>query len=431
MLSFIKRKGKKKTAAHAGEDDDVEMSDVEEVQHDTGKDAEETAVAPVEDIKVDHGLETAQLKFMMQCSSDLVENESKLRADFIDKVNERNMVALYLTACEQGLVTKDESLLKAMRKANEKELEELREKEKDAEENHGEIEVMEALLKTADFFALTSSKQDALDAYDKVAALKSMSTGQLIDVVLKKIMLGFFWMDTELTKLCIQEAEKLLERGGDWDRRNRLKVYRGLYSLVSRNFEKASEDFLSAVATFTTSELCSYETFIFYTVMASIVALNRVEFKEKVIDSPDVLSVLRDVPHLGEFMNTLHDCDYKGFFASLVHLNSRISTDRYLSVHRDWFFREVRVRAYAQFLESYKSVTMKSMSSSFGVSPQFMDKELSHFISTRRINAKIDKVAGVIETCQPNETNARYQSVIRQGDLLLNRVQMLSRAINV
>lgn len=51
-----------------------------------------------------------------------------------------------------------------------------------------------------------------------------------------------------------------------------------------------------------------------------------------------------------------------------------------------------------QFLESYKSVTLESMANAFGVSPDFMDKELSDFIVAGRLTAKIDKVAGIIET---------------------------------
>ena len=43
----------------------------------------------------------------------------------------------------------------------------------------------------------------------------------------------------------------------------------------------------------------------------------------------------------------------------------------------------------------------------------------------------IDKVAGIIETNRPDAKNAQYQSTIKQGDLLLNRVQKLRRVINL
>ena len=98
--------------------------------------------------------------------------------------------------------------------------------------------------------------------------------------------------------------------------------------------------------------------------------------------------------------------------------------------HADWFVREMRVLAYSQFLESYRSVTMESMATAFGVSSAFLDRELSQFISAERLNAKIDKTCGVVQTNRPDLANAQYQGVIKQGDVLLNRVQKLARAIN-
>lgn len=51
-----------------------------------------------------------------------------------------------------------------------------------------------------------------------------------------------------------------------------------------------------------------------------------------------------------------------------------------------------------QFLESYKSVTMESMAAAFDVGLSFLDSEIADFICAGRISAKIDKVAGIIET---------------------------------
>ena len=74
----------------------------------------------------------------------------------------------------------------------------------------------------------------------------------------------------------------LFEEGGDWERKNRLKVYEGLYYMSTRNFKKAADLFLDSISTFTTYELFPYDTFIFYTVLASIISLDRVSLKQKV-----------------------------------------------------------------------------------------------------------------------------------------------------
>ena len=67
---------------------------------------------------------------------------------------------------------------------------------------------------------------------------------------------------------------------------------------------------------------------------------------------------------------------------------------RYQSKHG----RYVDASAAPQFMESYKSVKLAAVADSFGVSADFMDRELSEFIVAGRLPAKIDKVAGVVET---------------------------------
>ena len=69
-----------------------------------------------------------------------------------------------------------------------------------------------------------------------------------------------------------------------------------------------------------------------------------------------------------------------------------------MKLHYKYFIRETRVVIYSQFLESYKTVKLKSMANEFGVSIDFIDRELSELISARRLPCKIDKVEGIIET---------------------------------
>lgn len=74
----------------------------------------------------------------------------------------------------------------------------------------------------------------------------------------------------------------LIEEGGDWDRRNRLKVYEGLYLMSIRNFKAAATLFLDTVSTFTSIELLDYKTFVSYAVYCCVFALDRVELGKKV-----------------------------------------------------------------------------------------------------------------------------------------------------
>lgn len=71
------------------------------------------------------------------------------------------------------------------------------------------------------------------------------------------------------------------------------------------------------------------------------------------------------------------------------------------------------------------------MATSFGVSSAFLDAELSRFIASGRLTAKIDKVGDMIETSRSDKKNIQYQDIVKKGDLLLNRIQKLVRAIDV
>jgi hypothetical protein len=77
-------------------------------------------------------------------------------------------------------------------------------------------------------------------------------------------------------------SRRLVDAGGDWDRRNRLKVYRALHLLSIRQFSKAAPLLLDALPTFTATELIAYEEFVGLCVVAGVFALERKEVRKKV-----------------------------------------------------------------------------------------------------------------------------------------------------
>lgn len=49
---------------------------------------------------------------------------------------------------------------------------------------------------------------------------------------------------------------------------------------------------------------------------------------------------------------------------------------RILSPHARFYVREMRILAYSQLLESYRSLTLESLSGAFGVSVEFVDRSV-------------------------------------------------------
>ncbi|ETV93706.1 hypothetical protein H310_12470 [Aphanomyces invadans] len=380
-------------------------------------------------------MEVAHLHFLLQVATtshaELADTEvAAAKTKLLGLIAEHHMAPFYERVSAEFRWPVDTALLSTMKKHNEDELAKLDAQLTDAEANLGDIEVLEAHLGRARLYSLIGDKEKVLEALHTALA-KPTSVNQKIIIQLHIIRVGLFFSDLPLVETHIKKARALIDEGGDWDRRNRLKVYEGCYLLMARDFKKASILFQDSVATFTSTELMSYQTMIFYAVITSVLTTSRVDLKKRIVDSSEVLAVLRDIPHLSNFLNGLYDCNYKQFFTAIVGLHAYVNRDKYLALHSRYIYRELRILAYGQFLEAYRSVTLQSMATAFGVGVSFLDTELSRFIAAGRLNAKIDKVAGVIETNRPDAKNAQYQDTVKHGDALLNRIQKLARVINV
>jgi len=112
----------------------------------------------------------------------------------------------------------------------------------------------------------------------------------------------------------------LIEEGGDWDRRNRLKVYQGTYCIAVRNFKEAANFFLDTISTFTSYELMDYNTFVRYTVYLSMISLPRNELRDKIIKGSEILEVLHSNPDVKDYLFSLYNCHYADFFKNLGKL---------------------------------------------------------------------------------------------------------------
>jgi len=381
---------------------------------------EEEGLARIPDLHI------AQWIFTCKTQKDDQETKSKL----MSSITEQNMAPLYVAVCKDLKWQVDGNLLAKMEEANKTTLTTLDAAITDATENLGESETREALLKKSEFLALIGDKDAAVEAVRKTAE-KTVGLGNRMDLVFLNIRVGLFHSDHAITTANIAKAKQMLEEGGDWDRRNRLKVYEGLYAMSIRDFKLGAKLFLDAISTFTSYELMDYVKFVEYTVWISVLALERSDLHKDVIKGSEILEVLHQSPQVKQYLFSLYNCQYSEFFTALGHLEQVMKADRYLAPHYAFYVREMKVKAYAQLLESYRSLTLAYMADAFGVTEQYMDQELCRFIASGRLHAKIDKVGGIVITNRPDSKNAQYQSCIKQGDILLNRVQKLSRVINI
>lgn len=373
-------------------------------------------------------LHHAQLRFLLGTKEQ--KNNQKLKEELLEEIKKNDMTAFYEEIVQELGWSKDEALIKSMKAKNTEKMKQLDEAIEDAEKNLGETEIRDCMLAKAEYLCRIGDKENALTEFRKTYE-KTVALGYRLDIVFHLIRMGLFYNDNDLITKNLEKAQTLIDEGGDWDRRNRLKVYRGLYCMSIRDFKAASQLFLDTVATFTSYELMDYQQFVTYTVLSCMVALPRTKLREKVVKGSEILEVLHSLPDIRSFLFSLYECQYGDFFLALAKVEELMKSHRLLTQHYSYYVREMRIMAYAQLLESYRSLTLDYMANAFGVTKDFIDQELSRFIAAGRLHCKIDKVGGIVETNRPDSKNWQYQTCIKQGDILLNRVQKLSRVINI
>jgi len=315
---------------------------------------EEEGLAKIPDLGI------AQWIFTCKINPEDKETKNKL----LSVITEQNMAPLYSSVCKELKWKMDGNLLAKMEESNKEVMKGLEAAIEDATENLGESETREALLKKAEFLAQIGDKDGAIEAVRKTSE-KTVGLGNRMDLVFLNIRVGLFWSDHSITTTNIAKAKQMLEEGGDWDRRNRLKVYEGLYAMSVRDFSLAAKLFLDAISTFTSYELMEYVRFVEYTVWISVLALDRSNLHKDVIKGSEILEVLHQTPQVKQYLFSLYNCQYGEFFTALGKLEQIMKADRYLAPHYAYYVREMKVKAYAQLLESYRSLTLAYMADAF------------------------------------------------------------------
>jgi len=354
--------------------------------------------------------------------------EARVQKELMAIYSEHGMIEFYRAFCTANSLPIDEALVTEWSDRRDAKLTANAEAQELAEKNEGDVEVHSVELKRAELISFTGTLEEALET---LLDIKGLTTGKEIDKYLCILRLCLAWNDDHLFRKHSVETERLIEKGGDWDRRNRFTVYSAAHKFRIRRFEESAEGLLASIATFSATEIFDYDRLVKYVILASVLTLPRSVIYEKLICAPEIIQVIDTLPpYFASLLRSFYECRYNEFLRALIEtMREFVRVDAYLNVHSNFFLREMRLRAYSQFLESYRSVRLESMAREFGVSVGFLDAELSSYIAASRLSCRIDKVGGVVHINRTQSKNKHYLQIVKKGDLLLNRIQRLSRII--
>lgn len=167
-----------------------------------------------------------------------------------------------------------------------------------------------------------------------------------------------------------------IESARDWDQKNRMRLFRGIWLLSQRKFEEGGKLLQESLATFTEIDFVPFVDVVRWTVAAGAAAFDRASLGA-LLRSAEVAEVEVKLPAaILAVAQSLHACSYGELFAGLAQVEEEglLAKDWLLHPHAQFFVREVRIRAYGQVLRSYRSLRLDSMASAFGISANFLER---------------------------------------------------------
>lgn len=377
-------------------------------------------------------------------------DDKELKEKLLNGIKQGNMAPYYKEVCADFGWPVDSALLEQMSAANAAHLAQL---EKEHENNVMDEEDQSQLC------GVWQSKLDYLCSIGDSDAASALANSKLqdktvpkthrIDAVFSLFRISFFHgCDIKGMGSAIEKATDLIEgiSGGDWSARNKLKAYEGVWSLTIRDYNRAAQLFVDVVPTFESYELADFGTIIRYTVLACMIALPRCELRKKLMHHGVMAQALHSqYQDLREYFLSLYDGRYADFLVCLARIETEMKRDPLLHPHYRHYVQEMRLRAYKQILQAYRSLSLDYMAKSFGVTSEFIEREVARFAAAGRLQCKIDSVAGTVVTSShindeimrskeaPEaslDRNLLYQTSVKRGDILLNRLKKLARVMD-
>lgn len=221
-----------------------------------------------------------------------------------------------------------------------------------------------------------------------------------------------------------------IDTAKDWEQKNRLRFFKAIHLLSIRSFSEAAALLVDCLATFTETAFVPYYECVKYTIVAACLSFERSAIA-RLLRAPEVLEAIDRLLPFHRLLSVFHECRYRDYFVALAEVEEQLAKhDWLLSPHAHYIIKELRVRAYAQLLRSYRSLTLHSMASAFGVSVDFIDAELSRFIAADRLACVIDRVAGIVVTNTTDARDAQHAEFVKHVDALLARMQKLNRVVS-
>lgn len=359
---------------------------------------------------------TLELQSLIQKAKFFPNSKEQLRKYVV----ENNMLSTYNYLIKKNILQENKQDLRKIEEQQSNIMSELNLKKQKDFENATLIKSID--IQIAECQAQFMNVEESLELM-RLLTRDESSLSLLMDIYLCKIRIGMLIKNKKLIEENFESATDVCDRGCDWDRRNKFKIYQAIYYLQKGDFKKTADFFSDSLPSFEKNEVVSYKNAVEYLIFSGMLSYERNDINKKLYTCPEVLEVGN--PESLKLISNFYECDYFNFLPSLYIYIKKLEEDLYIKKFLNLFCKEMKIKIYNQLLKSYQMLNLKNMASVFGVSESYLEDDLGNFISKKRLNCKIDKVANTVVL--NDEENTDMDDFVELGE---NLIRTISEKLN-
>ncbi|KAI5170522.1 26S proteasome regulatory subunit N7 [Pancytospora epiphaga] len=351
-----------------------------------------------------------ELHFMIQEARSNGEIE-RLRKYLVEK----DCVNMYRRIAEDGIIPHCQADIDEMNQRISIRLERLQAAKKEDPENDGYV--FDINKQICELYAQIIDMKDFNKGIGEILATEPSLSLQM-DIQLCRMRIAIILNDRPNLVDSANEAKKIFENTCDWDRKNRCKVYLGIYNLIRAEFREAAMLFSEGVASFDAPELLDTSHLILYYTFSGLLTFTRSELKARILENSEVSRVQKYM----RLPETYFGCDYESYFRSVLAFIEMFECDAIIGPFKEHFCKEMKVKGYGQLLLSYRSMYLDRMADTFNIQEEHLEEDLRNFINDGRLPCVIDKVAGIVKMLETKETTS-MELTARKADNVLRNIK--------
>eukprot|EP00258_Populus_trichocarpa_P035624 XP_024451643.1 COP9 signalosome complex subunit 1 isoform X2 [Populus trichocarpa] len=239
-----------------------------------------------------------------------------------------------------------------------------------------------------DYYYAHGSLADAFKSYVRTRDYCTTSKHVIhmcMSAILVSIEMGQFTHVTSYINKAEQTADAL-----DPNTVSKLRCAAGLANLDAKKYKLAARKFLEVGPELGNSynEVIAPQDVATYGGLCALASFDRMELKNKVIDSINFRNFLELVPEVRELIHDFYSSHYASCLDYLGNLKANLMLDIHLHDHVQTLYDQIRNKALIQYTHPFVSVDLHMMANAFKTTVASLEKELEALITDNQIQIK-------------------------------------------